>query len=62
MFAPGQSHTAVKNTAPELVLPFYFYAALSLLAGTILLFFSADSFTQSHLHPHVLSRICIRMY
>ncbi|HRD57687.1 MAG TPA: cytochrome C oxidase subunit I [Ferruginibacter sp.] len=55
MFAPGQSHTAVKNTAPELVLPFYFYAALSLLAGTILLFFSADSFTQSHLHPHVLA-------
>jgi hypothetical protein len=37
------------------VLPFYLYAALSLLAATVLLFFSAEAFTQHYFHPHILA-------
>jgi len=55
MFGPFNTNTAAKNTTPKVVLPFYLYAALSLLAGTILLFISAESFTQSYYNPHVLA-------
>jgi len=55
MFGPFNTNTVAKNTTPKVVLPFYLYAAFSLLAGTILLFFSAESFTQSYYNPHVLA-------
>jgi hypothetical protein len=55
MFATGNTNTMVKNTTHKVVLPFYLYAALSLLAGTIILFFSAESFTHHYFHPHILA-------
>src|SRR6188768_2002067 len=55
MFAAVNTGTMVKNTTHKVVLPFYLYAALSLLAGTIILFFSARSFTHYYFHPHILA-------
>lgn len=52
-------HTAnsnlVKNTTHKVVIPFYVYAAISLLAATILLLFSTEAFTQHSFHPHTLA-------
>src|SRR5574339_759513 len=55
MFATGNTNTMAKNTTHRVVLPFYLYAALSLLAGTIILFFSAETFTRHYFHPHILA-------
>lgn len=55
MFAAVNTNTAVKNTSHKVVLPFYLYAALSLLVATIVLFFSADAFTRHYFHPHILA-------
>jgi len=55
MFAAVNTGTMVKNTTHKVVLPFYLYAALSLLAGIIILFFSARSFTHYYFHPHILA-------
>lgn len=55
MFVTANTNTTVKNTTHKVVLPFYLYAALSLLSSTILLFFSADAFTQHYFHPHILA-------
>lgn len=55
MFASATSTGLVKNTIHKVVIPFYVYAALSLLAATILLFFSTNAFTQHHFHPHTLA-------
>jgi len=55
MFAANQSNSLVKNTTHKVVLPFYFYAALSFLLATILLFFSTNAFTQHYFHPQVLA-------
>jgi hypothetical protein len=55
MFAADNTNTTVKNTTHKVVLPFYLYAALSLLAATILLLFSANAFTQHYFHPHILA-------
>ena len=46
---------AVKNTSHKVVIPFYSYAALALLAANLLLFFSAESFTGHYFHPHILA-------
>ena len=45
----------VKNTTHKVVVPFYSYAALTLLAATLLLFFSSASFTGHYFHPHILA-------
>lgn len=55
MFAGLNDDTLVKNTTHKAVLPFYVYAALSLLAATIMLFFSAEAFTRHYFHPHILA-------
>lgn len=45
----------VQNTSHKAVLPFYVYAAFSVLAATVLLFFSGDAFTQHYFHPQTLA-------
>lgn len=55
MFAGNDNDILVKNTTHKVVLPFYLYAALSFLVCTIVLFFSANAFTQHYFHPHVLA-------
>lgn len=54
MFATS-NNAAVKNTTHKVVVPFYSYAAFTLLAATLLLFFSAASFTGHFFHPHLLA-------
>ena len=49
------SNTIFKNTTYKVVLPFYLYASFSFLVCTIILFFSAEAFTQHYFHPHVLA-------
>jgi hypothetical protein len=44
-----------KTTSYKVVLPFYFYAALSFLAACIMLVFSTDAFQQHYFSPQVLS-------
>lgn len=53
MFAPG--NTAVRNTSYKVVLPFYAYAAISLLVATTLLLLSSEAFTMHYFHPHTLA-------
>lgn len=55
MFTGINNDTRVKTTTHKAVLPFYLYAALSFLAGTILLFYSLPAFTQHYFHPHILA-------
>ena len=54
MFATS-NNAAVKNTTHKVVVPFYSYAAFTLLAATLLLLFSAASFTGHFFHPHLLA-------
>ncbi|HEX5653790.1 MAG TPA: cytochrome C oxidase subunit I [Chitinophagaceae bacterium] len=56
MFAGSttENHLA-RNTTHKAVLPFYLYAGLSFLAGTIVLLFSTKAFTQHYFHPHTLA-------
>ena len=54
MFATS-NNAAVKNTTHKVVVPFYSYAAFTLLASTLLLFFSSASFTGHYFHPHILA-------
>lgn len=55
MFTGINTDIQVKTTTHKVVLPFYLYAALSFLAGTILLFYSLPAFTQHYFHPHILA-------
>jgi len=55
MFPGAHTGSFAQTTTHKVVLPFYLYAAFSLLAGTILLFFSADAFTDHYFHPHTLA-------
>ncbi len=55
MFPPGAGISPTKTTSHKVVLPFYVYASLSLLAASILLFIGADAFTGHHFHPAILS-------
>lgn len=55
MFPPGAGISPTKTTSHKVVLPFYVYASLSLLAASILLFLGADAFTGHHFHPAILS-------
>lgn len=43
------------NTSHKVVIPFYVYAAFSLLVATILLIFTTNAFTQHSFHPHTLA-------
>ena len=53
---PGATNTGLaKNTSYKVVLPFYLYGGLSLLAATILLVFSTPAFLQHYFHPHTLA-------
>ena len=54
MFASSTNIT-VKNTSYKVVLPFYLYAAISFLAGTIFLLTSTGAFTGHYFHPHILA-------
>lgn len=44
-----------KTTNYKVVLPFYIYASIGFLAGTILLFFSTDAVNVHHFSPHTLA-------
>ena len=55
MFAGLNDDTLVKNTTHKAVLPFYLYAAISLLAATVMLCFSAEAYTRHYFHPHILA-------
>lgn len=55
MIAPSSTTNLVKNTTYKAVIPFYVYAALSFLAATVLLFLSANAFTQHYFHPYTLA-------
>lgn len=54
MFAANKAEL-IKNTTHKVVLPFYLYAALSFLAATLLLFFSANTITQHYFQPGTLA-------
>ena len=55
MFSNNNNDPIVKNTSHNVVLPFYLYASISFLFSTVLLFFSAEAFTQHYFHPHTLA-------
>jgi len=53
---PGTVNTGLaKNTSYKVVLPFYLYAGLSLLAATVLLIFSTPAFLEHYFHPRTLA-------
>ena len=55
MFSPGAGISPTKTTSHKVVLPFYVYASLSLLAASVLLYFEASAFTGHHFHPGILA-------
>ncbi|HEX5151548.1 MAG TPA: cytochrome C oxidase subunit I [Parafilimonas sp.] len=55
MFAASNNIALTKTTTHKVVLPFYFYAALSFLIATMLLFTSSEAFTQHYFQPHILA-------
>ncbi len=55
MFAGSHQALVIKNTTHKVVLPFYLYAALSFLAGTLFLFFSGIAYTPNYFHPHTIA-------
>lgn len=54
MIPPG-SPLLAKTTSPQVVLPFYLYAALSFLAATLMLFGSSSAFTGHYFQPSILA-------
>ncbi len=53
---PATTNTGLaKNTSYKIVLPFYIYGALSILATTVLIFFSSSAFLQNYFHPQTLA-------
>ncbi|HUZ60176.1 MAG TPA: hypothetical protein VMU83_15500 [Hanamia sp.] len=55
MFPGATNNGLAKNTSWKVVLPFYLYAGLSLLAATIILVFSTPAFLQHYFHPRTLA-------
>lgn len=47
--------SAARTTSWKVVIPFYIYAAVSFLAGTVLLLFSHNAFTGHYFQPHILA-------
>lgn len=54
MFSPLSSGT-VKTTSYKVVLPFYIYAAVSFLIGSVFLLTSATAFSGHYFQPHLLA-------
>ena len=48
-------NSSLKNTTHKVVVPFYIYAALALLAGTIMLFVATNAFHGHYFHPQILA-------
>jgi len=55
MFPPTPDSGLAKNTSYKVVLPFYIYGALSIIAAAVLLFFSSSAFLQHYFHPQTLA-------
>lgn len=55
MFTSVSNNQLTQNTTYKVVLPFYAYAAVSLFAACLLMFFSASSFTGHYFSPHILA-------
>lgn len=55
MFAPSPFAGIQQTTSYKVVLPFYAYAAFSLVVGTLLLLLNTDIFHQHYFHPHTLA-------
>lgn len=51
----ADTQNALTATAPRVVLPFYLYAAISFLIGTLMLLLSGENFTGHFFHPHTLA-------
>lgn len=47
--------SAARTTSWKVVIPFYVYAAISFLTGTLLLLFSHDAFKGHYFQPHILA-------
>lgn len=54
MMAPGGISGLQQTTSYKVVIPFYAYAALSLLVACIFLLFNSDLFDQHHFNPKAL--------
>ena len=55
MFSSSSHTNASSTTHWKLVLPFYGYASLAFLVGTVLLLLSASHLLQHYFHPHSLA-------
>jgi hypothetical protein len=55
MFPASANNELTKNTSHKVVLPFYVFGAISILAATILLLFSSSAFLQHYFHPQTLA-------
>ncbi|HXS56349.1 MAG TPA: hypothetical protein VN726_09505 [Hanamia sp.] len=55
MFPATSNSGLAQNTSYKVVLPFYIYGALSILAATLLMFFSSSAFLQHYFHPQTLA-------
>ncbi len=55
MSKENENNVQTKTTSHRVVIPFYLYAAFSLLIATILLFTSTDAFLEHYFHPHILA-------
>lgn len=55
MFGSPLGGNVARTTSYKVVIPFYAYGALALLAATLLLLFSNGSFTGHYFQPHLLA-------
>ncbi len=55
MFPATANSGLAQNTSYKVVVPFYIYGALSILAATVLMFFSSSAFLQHYFHPQTLA-------
>ena len=55
MFGPALSSPVARTTSYKVVIPFYVYAAVSLLVATVLLLTSGGAFTGHYFQPHILA-------
>ncbi|MBS1586772.1 MAG: cytochrome C oxidase subunit I [Bacteroidetes bacterium] len=55
MFAPQGNIATAKTTSYKVVLPFYGYAAISFLAGTVMLLINTKAFTGHYFQPPLLA-------
>ncbi|MGV9011329.1 MAG: hypothetical protein ACOH13_01940 [Flavobacteriales bacterium] len=55
MFGPALSSPVARTTSYKVVIPFYFYAAVSFLVATVMLLTSGGAFTGHYFQPHILA-------